>query len=70
MPTITIRLREDEKADLEALALAAGQNVSDYVRETLALRRSVVDNVLDGLNVRVEELWTRVQRLEQVANLD
>lgn len=67
MPTITIRLSKDEKADLESAARLSGQSLSDYVRETLDLRRS--DNAISGLNARVEDMWTRLARLEDLAGL-
>jgi uncharacterized protein (DUF1778 family) len=68
MPTITIRLSKDEKADLESAARRSDSTLSDYVRETLALRRN--EDAIDGLNARVEELWRRVERLEGMAGAD
>lgn len=65
MPTITIRVSDTEKADLERKALAKGQNVSDYVRATLVLR----DNG-SNYDTRLCDQERRLQRLERLANLD
>lgn len=70
MPTITIRLSKDEKAALEAAYAEwaePGQTVSDYVRETLNLRRN--DDAISGLNTRVDDMWVRLARLEELAGL-
>jgi DNA-binding transcriptional ArsR family regulator len=66
MPTVTIRLSATEKADLESAARREGQNVSEYVRGALDLRD---DAAVQGLNVRVEALWEKVARLEEMAGL-
>jgi DNA-binding transcriptional ArsR family regulator len=66
MPTVTIRLSATEKADLESAARREGQNVSEYVRGALNLRD---DAAVQGLNVRVEALWEKVARLEEMAGL-
>jgi hypothetical protein len=65
MPTITIRVSDAEKTDLERKARAEGQNISDYVRATLVLR----DNGPD-YDTRLYEQERRLQRLERLANLD
>ena len=61
MPTITIRLSATEKGDLESAARRSGQNVSDYVREALALRDPEID---------WDEVQRRLRRLETLANID
>jgi uncharacterized protein (DUF1778 family) len=71
MPTITIRLSADEKADLEAHARGAGQSLSDYVRETLALRTDKrLVAVLESVGEVAEDHDRRLARLERLANLD
>jgi hypothetical protein len=66
MPTVTIRLSATEKTDLESAARREGQNVSEYVRGALDLRD---DDSIRGLNTRVEALWSKVARLEEMAGL-
>jgi len=67
MPTITIRVTDTERADLESAARRSGHTLSEYVRATLDLRHN--EDVIAGLNVRVEEMWTRLQRLEELAGV-
>lgn len=67
MPTITIRLTDTEKTDLERTSRVAGKNVSDYVRESLDLREqqaTILDVIADLANV-----VARVERLEEMAGL-
>ena len=62
MPTVTIRLSDSEKADLQSRAYATDQSVSDYVRETLSLR--VLEPIMERRLTDVEE---RLARLEDLA---
>lgn len=66
MATITFRLADTEKADLETAARRSGSSVGAYIRQTLDLHDQ---EQIDGLNARVEALWEKVQRLEQIAGL-
>jgi hypothetical protein len=66
MATITFRLAEAAKADIEAAAQREGISVGAYIRQTLDLHDQ---EQIDGLNARVEALWEKVQRLEQIAGL-
>jgi hypothetical protein len=61
MPTITIRLKPTAKADLELAARRSNQSVSDYVRETLALREA-------DASARIDALEEQVQALTRAAN--
>lgn len=65
MPTITIRVSAEHKAEIERKAGTAGISVSDLVRIALDLH----ENDIAGLNVRVEEMWRRMERLEELAGL-
>ena len=57
-PTISIRLTDTEKANLEAAARLAGQTVSDYIRTSLELREQAPT---------IEDLQRRIHALEQLA---
>lgn len=63
MATITFRLADTEKADLETAARREGLSVSDYIRQTLDLRDQVLGKAT------ADELWEKVARLEQIAGL-
>lgn len=75
MPTITIRVTDPEKADLESAAQREGKNVSDYVRETLALRDvgvselERIDHNIAALGNAQQAIFTRLERLERMAGL-
>lgn len=62
MPTVTVRLSADEKADLEALASREGLSLSEYVRRALHVLRT-------GPNVEtaLEDHESRLARLEELA---
>ena len=62
MPTITVRLGEQERAELVRSARVQGRTVSSVVREALGLSASRVDEVL-------AEHERRLARLEQMAGL-
>lgn len=66
MATITFRLSEAQKAELELAAASAGRPISDYIRQTLDLQARVR---LDGLAEHLEALTRRVDQLEQIAGL-
>ena len=68
MPTITIRLKPDQKAALEAAARSAGQSLSDYAREALDLHENR-DSLAD-VPGRIDALEREVSCLRQLANLD
>lgn len=59
MASITFRLADTEKADLETAARRAGLSVSDYIRQTLDLRDE--DSI--------KALWDKIARLEEIAGL-
>lgn len=65
MPTITIRVSGDEKADVERRAAAAGLDLSAFVRRALDLEREAPD-----LAGRLDAVERRVTTLEQVAGLE
>jgi uncharacterized protein (DUF1778 family) len=82
MPTITFRLETSERTAVEAAAALAGITVSDYIREALSLRaaqpdlaetvRKLVERSNNAIVVGtiVDDHETRLQRIEQLANLD
>ena len=62
MPTITIRVSDQERAALEAAASRSGQTLSQYVRETLMLRER-------DIAAQVADHERRLDALEQLAGL-
>lgn len=64
MPTITIRVTEVEKHDIETEAESLGQTTSEYVRRSLNIRAEHEDVIGELLN-SVEQLWARVEKIEQ-----
>jgi uncharacterized protein (DUF1778 family) len=63
MPTITFRISDDERAAIEAAAAQTGVTVSNYIRQTLAVRDQVPD-----LAERVEDHERRLSALEEMAD--
>lgn len=64
MPTITVRVSDQEKADVERRAGGAGL-VSAFVRRALDLERDAPD-----LTARVDDLDRRLTAVEQMAGLE
>jgi hypothetical protein len=63
VPTITIRVSDTERADLESAARRSGQTLSEYIREALDFARDApVRSILDDQQRRLE-------RLEELAGL-
>jgi arginine repressor len=79
VPTITIKVSAEEKAAAEAAAARAGQNVSEYARESMRLREAhpglpdTIKELIDRSNAAivvgtiVDDLTRRVEQLEQGA---
>jgi uncharacterized protein (DUF1778 family) len=63
MPTITFRISDDERAAIEAAAAQTGVTVSNYIRQTLAVRDELPD-----LAERVEDHERRLSALEEMAD--
>lgn len=59
MPTITIRVSEQERASLERAASLAGTTLSDYIRQILAVRHE--KNIIR----RVAQHEARLGRIER-----
>lgn len=82
MPTITVRVTGDERARIEARASAAGQDISEYVREALRLREAhpdlteTIGTLIERSNhaivvaSTVEEHGRRLSQLERIAGMD
>jgi predicted DNA-binding protein len=66
MPTVTIRLSEQERAALQAAASRSGQTLSAYVRETLGLSEN--RESLDWAHERIAGLERRMDALERLAH--
>jgi hypothetical protein len=62
MPTITVRVNDAEKADVEMRAGRFGLDVSAFVRRALELERDAPD-----LQAQLDSLGERLSRLEQMA---
>lgn len=76
MPTITIRVSDDEKAALERAAARDGKTVSEYIRQAIDLRHEQPDlaetvRVLVGRSnehiVHLGDLESRMRALEEIA---
>lgn len=65
MPTITIRVSDQERTDLETAAQRSGQSLSAYIRETLDLRENRAS--LDWAHERIAGLERRMDALERLA---
>lgn len=66
MPTVTIRLSADEKAETERRAQAAGVSLSEYVRNTLHFDREAptVESRVNAHERLIVDLSERIARLE------
>lgn len=63
MPTITIRVSDDERARLNATANARGVTVSEIVREALALTEPTI-------TARLDDHEQRLRAVERVAGME